>query len=120
MEFLEMTPEQLKEVFMLPTPEEMMAYFEQNDIVLPQKSPWEWPAETEKFTRVIWQKVMFPPRDVCEEGDHDFEFTGKCEMSRNEATMPGSCFSREQRCTKCGTLKWVRDKEPEPEPVAAE
>ncbi len=115
MDFLEMTPEQLKEVVMLSSAEEMQAYLDKEGVSLPEKAPVEWPAETEKFTRMLWQKIKFPPREVCGEGEHDFKPTGKCEMSRNAATMPGSCFSREFRCSSCGTIMWVRDKEPQTE-----
>lgn len=39
-------------------------------------------------------------------------------MELNSATMPGSCFRKEFRCTKCGVTKWVGDVEPIKEEAA--
>lgn len=109
MDFLEMTPDQIKECVAAGTPEGMLAYMEEQGITLPEKAPVRWPAATEKFTRMIWQKIKFPAREVCAEGEHDYQPVGTCEMERTEATMPGSSFRRAFQCTKCGAVRWVSD-----------
>lgn len=119
MDFLEMTLDQLKEVVMLPSRDEMIAYLENGGITLPAKVPTTWPAETEKFTRKLWKTIKFPDRERCAEEDHDYQLSGRCEMERNAATEPGSCFRKEYRCTKCGATKWVSDMKPEPAEKAA-
>lgn len=113
MKLEEMSLDQVKAALTAGSLEDTKAYLEKEGVELPRKVPQELPEEIEKFAMKLWQAVKFPPREVCADDEHDFQPTGKCEMSRNEATLPGSCFSREFRCTKCGTYKWVRDKEPE-------
>lgn len=119
MDFLEMEAQQLKEVVMLPTVEEMESYLESNGITLPEKAPVEWPEETVKFTRMLWQKIKFPPKEYCAEGEHDFQPKGGVEVARNEATLPGSCFRTQFECTKCGQIMWKTEKEPEKKEEAA-
>ncbi len=113
MDFLEMTLEQLKEVVMLPSRDEMIAYLENEGITLPEKVPTAWPADTEKFTRKLWKTIKFPDPERCAEGEHDYQLSGRCEMERNAATELGSCFRKEYRCTKCGATKWESDKKSE-------
>lgn len=120
MDFLEMTPEQLKEVIMLPSRDEMIAYLENGGITLPEKVPTTWPAETEKFTRKLWKTIKFPDRERCAEEEHDYQLSGRCEMERNAATGLGSCFRKEYRCTKCGATKWESDMKPKPAVEAEE
>lgn len=119
MDFLEMTPEQLKEVIALPSRDEMVAYLEKEGITLPEKVPYNWVPETEKFTRKLWKMIKFPEREVCAEEDHDWQLSGRNEMERNSATGTGACFRKEFRCTKCEATKWKADKEPEPVVVEA-
>lgn len=114
MDFLEMTPDQLKEVIMLPSRDEMIAYLENEGITLPEKVPATWPAETEKFTRKLWKTIKFPDRERCAEEEHDYQLSGRSEMERNAATGSGSCFRKEYRCTKCGATKWESDVKPAP------
>ena len=113
MELKELELPQLQEALKAGSPEEIKAHLEKEGIVLPAKAPWDLPDEIFKFGMKLWQTVMVTPRDMCEEDQHDYKPTGKCEMARNKATLPGSCFRTELMCTKCGAVKWITEKEPE-------
>ena len=110
----ELDLEQIQTALKAGSPDEIKAHLASEGIELPFKAPWDLPDEIAKFGMKLWQTVNVKPRELCTDEEHDFKLTGKCEMVRNAATMPGSCFSREQRCTKCAATKWVVDKEPEP------
>ena len=119
MKFEEMELEQIQAALKAGTPDDMKALLEQEGIEIPAKAPWGLPDATAKFGMKLWQAIMVTPIEMCPDGDHDFQPTGKCEMERTAATEIGSSFRREFRCTKCPAIKWVSDVQPEPEEKAA-
>ena len=119
MKFIEMTLEQIQQAIKAGTPDDMRAFLAQEGIEIPAKAPWNLPAETSKFGRKLWSALMTTQVQTCAADEHDFQPTGNCEMERNAATMPGSSFRREQRCTKCNVVRWVSDVAPVAEAEAA-
>ena len=118
MKFAEMTLEQVQQAIKAGAPDDIRAFLAQEGIEIPEKAPWNLPAEIDKFGRKLWQTLMITPVETCAADEHDFQLAGNCEMERNAATMPGSSFRREMRCTKCGAVKWVSDVTPVAEQAA--